>query len=183
MYARRPKATYEAHRAAPTQAQLFVDEPTGLDDPDDRWTPRWFIDELPYKFTLDAAASSKNAVCKRYFDKAKNGLLQSWTGEYVWCNPPYSDIAPWAGKAFDEVRWNGCHLVAMLVPANRTEQPWWQDWIEPIRDGRATRHIRITTKFLRGRLQFGNVGSDAKQPPFGCVLIIFEPPAKRTRKR
>ncbi len=181
MYHKRPKATYEAHRASPVQASLFVDEPNGLDDPDDRWTPRRFIEELPYKFTLDVAASSKNAVCNRYFDKAKNGLLQPWTGERVWCNPPYSDVEPWVRKAMTEI-YTGCLLVAMLVPANRTEQPWWQNWIEPNRDGRHTALIRITTRFIRSRVQFGNVGNESKQPPFGCVLIVFEPPKKRKSK-
>jgi hypothetical protein len=61
----------------------------------------------------------------------------------------------------------------MLVPANRTEQRWWQDLIEPYRDcGQG-----LTTRFLAGRLRFlapgqTHIGAD-ERPPFGCVLLIW----------
>lgn len=99
---------------------------------DDRATPPELFDPLNerFRFTIDVAASAHNTKCERFYSIEDNGLEQSWAGERVWCNPPYSDIRPWVAKA-----WGSCaELVVMLVPANRTEQAWWQDLIEPFRD-------------------------------------------------
>ena len=139
---------------------------------DDRGTdPAWFDSwHRRFGFTVDAAASERNAKLDRFWALDTNGLNQDWTGERVWCNPPYSDIGPWVAKADAET---GAELVVMLLPANRTEQRWWQTWIEPHRD----RGGRLTVEFLAGRLRF--VPSDAERigmnqrPPFGCCLAIW----------
>ena len=89
-----------------------------------------FIDD-EFHFTLDVAANADNAKCERYFTKEDDGLIQSWGGEVVWCNPPYSELRAWVAKATAETS----ATVVMLLPANRTEQPWWQEYIEPYRDG------------------------------------------------
>jgi phage N-6-adenine-methyltransferase len=125
-----------------------------------------------FRFTLDVAASPHNAKLPHYFTAREDGLVQAWTGR-VWCNPPYSDIRSWVCKAWHE--WStGTDLIVMLVPANRTEQGWWQDHIEPARD-REVRGLR--TEFLRGRTRFIATGDDAirpnARPPFGCVLLIW----------
>ena len=64
----------------------------------------------------------------------------------------------------------------MLLPANRTEQAWWQDHVEPYRDGRHPTGPR--TEFLRGRLRFIRHGETEikpnERPPFGCLLAIWE---------
>jgi phage N-6-adenine-methyltransferase len=155
------------------------------DDVDDRRTPSDFWEELheAHRFTLDASASKENAKCAKFFDRETNGLSQSWAGEITWCNPPFSDVRSWVNKAITEVR-KGCPKVVMLLPANRCEQPWWQDYVEPIRDGRGRPDApRITTWFIPGRLRFGarSVSDDAKKPgenrpPFGCVVLVIEPP-------
>ena len=141
---------------------------------DDRWTPPEVFDPLHarFGFTLDAAASEHNHKCPKYFTYEQNGLAQSWAGERVWVNPPYSDIRRWVEKAWAEVR-GGCEVVVMLVPANRTEQRWWQDLIEPTRDkGRG-----LAVEFLPGRMRFKRPdwipGPKGDRPPFGCCLLIF----------
>lgn len=123
-----------------------------------------------FEFTIDAAASAKNCKLPRYHDRARDGLAQSWSGERVWCNPPYSNIGPWVAKALHEVA-AGCPLVLLLLPANRTEQGWWQDLIEPgRRDG------SIEVEFLRGRMRFIAADDDRirpnARPPFGVCLAI-----------
>lgn len=146
-----------------------------LDKVDDRRTPRELFDPLneEFEFTLDAAASADNALLGRYFDREINGLRQDWTRYRVWCNPPYSDIRPWVAKAHREM-WMGCDLIVMLLPANRTEQAWWQDFIEPHR-----RAGKIETRFQRGRLRFDTPDQDyaaqpkGNRPPFGVVLVIW----------
>ncbi len=76
----------------------------GADDAvDDRGTtPADFgkFDSWLGPFTLDVAASDRNAKCSRYFTFTQDGLRQSWAGERVWCNPPYSRIGPWIDKAW-----------------------------------------------------------------------------------
>lgn len=149
-----------------------------LDKVDDRRTPRELFDPLneEFGFTLDAAASEANALTDAYYDLEADGLSQAWHG-VVWCNPPYSDLRPWVEKAWAEIeRPEGPTVIVMLLPANRTEQAWWQDIIEPER-----RKIggQIETRFLRGRLRFDTPDHDyAKQPkgnrpPFGVVLVCF----------
>jgi phage N-6-adenine-methyltransferase len=158
---------------------------------DDRWTPDDFFaaQHAEHRFTIDVAASAQNAKLPRFYTRETDGLSQSWRDERSWCNPPYSALRPWVEKALAEVRTNRCQKVVLLIPANRTEQSFWQDLIEPVRD----RGLGVTTRFVRGRLMFGNVSrSDAtpsrprkspgesarrSSPPFGCVLVIIEPAA------
>lgn len=145
------------------------------DEVDDRWTPLhlWIPWEERWRFTLDVAASHDNYLCQRYFTLEDDGLAQSWQGERVWCNPPYSDMTAWIRKAWYEVE-KGCELVVMLAPANRTEQRWWQEYVEPHRDKGGL----LTTEFLPRRINFGsrdNLGAwSASSAPFGCVLVIWE---------
>ena len=145
-----------------------------IDHVDDRETHPEVFDPLNARFhlTLDAAAAPHNAKCARYFTLNENGLTQSWAGERVWCNPPYSDIRPWVQKAWDE--WPEPELIVMLLPANRAEQAWWQDLVEPHRD-RADSPLRV--EFLRGRMRFirPNAVIDPRgdRPPFGCCLLIW----------
>lgn len=154
-------------------------------DIDDRGTdPAEFakLDDR-FHFTVDVAASPHNARCERFWTVEDNGLEQSWTGQRVWCNPPYSNIRPWVEKAWKErVRgsWNVYRdLIVMLLPANRTEQAWWQELVEGRRDGGTgeTADYRFRTEFLPGRMRFIAPGADRigpnERPPFGCVLLIW----------
>jgi hypothetical protein len=63
----------------------------------------------------------------------------------------------------------------MLIPANRTEQQWWQEHVEPYRDLPGS---GLHVEFLPGRMRFlapgqAEVGPD-ERPPFGCCLLIWE---------
>jgi phage N-6-adenine-methyltransferase len=159
-----------------------------LDEVDDRGTDAEFFASLERrfgKFTLDVAAAEHNAKCRRFYTRADDGLALAWYG-YVWCNPPYSDIRSWVEKAWHEwenrVRFDtlgyptgdDLHLIAMLLPANRVEQGWWQDLVEPHRD-RPGSPLRV--EFLRGRMRFDRPGwekpAKGDRPPFGCCLLIW----------
>lgn len=124
-----------------------------------------------FGFTLDVCALSRNAKCERYITPEEDGLVQDWTGERVWCNPPYSSIEPWVVKAAFEV---GAEVIVMLVPANRTEQGWWQRHVEPVRDcGDGV----LRTEFIAGRTRFIRHEAESikpnERPPFGCCLLIW----------
>jgi len=142
------------------------------DGVDDRATTPEVFDPLDriYQFSIDVAASPANTKCERFYTREDDGLAQSWAGESVWCNPPYSAITPWVAKAWTEH--HHALSIVMLLPANRTEQAWWQDMVEPFRD-RPDTPLRVT--FLRGRLRFlkpGQVTIGANErPPFGCCIL------------
>jgi phage N-6-adenine-methyltransferase len=127
-----------------------------------------------FGFTVDAAASAANAKCERFWTVADDGLAQPWAGERVWCNPPYShpNIGRWIRKAWAE---GDAALIVMLLPANRTEQTWWQAAVEPFRD-RPDGYLR--TEFLPGRMRFIQPGQLViganERPPFGCCLLIWD---------
>jgi len=74
----------------------------------DEWaTPQDFFDALndEFHFTLDVCATPENAKCDRYFTREQDGLSQDWSGETVWCNPPYGrKIADWIRKCFEHSR-------------------------------------------------------------------------------
>lgn len=154
-------------------------ERRGADDEvDDRGTdPAYFaqVSERFGGFTLDVAAAPHNTKCERYFTRADDGLAQSWAGERVWCNPPYSSLDAWVGKAWFEF----AHTlgVVMLLPANRCEQRWWQDKVEPYRDQLGS---PLKVEFLPGRMRFERpgvaIGPKGDRPPFGCVLLIWALP-------
>jgi phage N-6-adenine-methyltransferase len=128
-----------------------------------------------FGFTIDVAASEANAKLPRFYTAEQDGLAQSWAGERVWCNPPYSSIQPWVVKAHEEANRpsNPAELIVMLLPANRTEQGWWQDHVEPARRSGA-----LDVEFLRGRMRF--IAPDAleikpnERPPFGVCLVIWD---------
>lgn len=129
-------------------------------------TPQAFFDTLnaEFHFTLDPCSTDLNAKCKKHFTKAENGLLQDWSGERVFCNPPYgSEIGAWCKKAFEESE-GGKSLVVMLIPA-RTDTAYFHDYI----------YHHAELRFIRGRLKF--VPENAEQAtttaPFPSLVAIF----------
>lgn len=150
-----------------------------IEDVDDRRTrdEYWLPWHDRYRFTLDAAASVENAKLPRFYTREQDGLKQSWATERIWCNPPYSDCGSWVRKAWFE--FNGrlrrpADLIVMLLPANRTEQRWWQEQVEPWRDRPGK---PLTVEFLPGRMRFDRpgvvIGPKGDRPPFGCCLLTW----------
>ncbi len=129
----------------------------------DQWsTPQWFFDELnsEFHFTLDPCADEFNHKCERYFTKEQDGLIQSWEGEIVFCNPPYGrEIGNWVQKCFTEVHDGGCVCAVMLIPA-RTDTQWFHKYI----------YRKAEIRFLKGRLKFGDSKNSA---PFPSMVVIF----------
>lgn len=158
------------------ETQLHPEE-----EPDERYTPSALYLPLheEFRFNLDVCATPASAKCSRYFTLADNGLERSWAGARCWANIPFTVIEPWVVKAWA----SGADLVVMLLPSNRTEQPFWQKHIEPYRDrpqmGAAAHPsgLVLRTRFLPGRQVFGFPGNPEGvgqgSPPFGVVLCIW----------
>jgi phage N-6-adenine-methyltransferase len=147
-----------------------------VDAVDDRGTDQAFFDSLTVRFgafTLDVAAAAHNAKAANFYTRENDGLARRWPGR-VWCNPPYSDCGAWVRKAWIEWASLDTDLIVMLLPANRVEQGWWQDHVEPYRD-RPGHPLRV--EFLRGRMRFDRPGwtkpAKGDRPPFGCCLLIW----------
>lgn len=121
-------------------------------------TPKALFNELDkeFHFTLDACANKDNHKCERYFTEETDGLSQSWVGETVWCNPPYSEIGKWVRKAYEE-HTKPNTAVVMLLPAN-TSATWFHDYIL----------YRTEIRFICLRVFFGKYGA-----PFSSMIVIF----------
>lgn len=107
-------------------------------------------------FTVDVASLHENAKCARHYTPAENGLLQSWKGEKVWCNPPYSEILPWVLKAAREQA-----LTAMLLPATPDTRWFAEIW-----------RSAFEIWFVKGRLQFGGSKCSGRN---GSMIVFFAP--------
>ena len=129
----------------------------------DEWsTPQDFFDELnkEFNFTLDPCATPENAKCEKYYTKEDDGLKQDWSGETVFCNPPYGrGIKDWVKKCYEESKKPNTTVV-MLIPA-RTDTSYFHDYIY---------HKAKEIRFIRGRLKFGNAKNSA---PFPSMVVIF----------
>ena len=125
-------------------------------------TPRSFYEELnkEFNFTLDPCATDSNHKCNKYYTIKENGLLQDWSGETVFCNPPYGRaISEWVKKCYNEHIDHGVTVV-MLIPA-RTDTKYFHDYI----------YNKTEIRFIKGRLKF----NDGKQgAPFPSMLVIYK---------
>lgn len=124
-------------------------------------TPVELFKELDkeFSFTLDPCCTSANAKCKKYYTEKENGLLQSWNGETVFCNPPYgTEIKQWVKKCYYESRKNSAKVV-LLIPA-RTDTEYFHSFI----------YHKAQIRFIKGRLRFSNSKNSA---PFPSMIVIF----------
>ncbi|MFY0760215.1 DNA N-6-adenine-methyltransferase [Metabacillus dongyingensis] len=124
-------------------------------------TPQHFYQALnsEFNFTLDPCATRENAKCLKYYTIEDDGLIQDWEGETAFVNPPYGrEIGNWVQKCYEESLKPETKCV-MLIPS-RTDTKWFHDYI----------YNKAVTRFVRGRLKFGNAKYNA---PFPCMVVIF----------
>lgn len=120
-------------------------------------TPRALFDPLhdEYGFTLDGASEPGNGL----LPKASTAVTPlPWDGERVFCNPPWSNIAPFVELAAQAA------LAVLLVPA-RTNAKWFHRALQ----------LGATARFFIGRPAFGNApdGTKGHNSPVDCMLLVF----------
>lgn len=123
-------------------------------------TPQHFFDILndEFHFTLDPCSTHMNAKCEKHYTREEDGLRQSWTGETVFCNPPYGrELPAWIEKAAKSA--GSGTIVVMLLPA-RTDTKAFHKYI----------YNKAEIRFIRGRLKFGNAKNAA---PFPSMVVVF----------
>lgn len=125
----------------------------------DEWaTPQALFDQLDkeFHFTLDPCASDANHKCETFFTKEDDGLSKKWGG-VAFCNPPYSRIAKWVQKAFEEAK-DGTTVI-MLIPS-RTDTRWFHDYI----------YGKHEIRFIKGRIKFEGAKYNA---PFPSMVVVM----------
>lgn len=127
----------------------------------DEWaTPQELFDPLDaeFHFTLDPCSTDQNAKCAKHYTKVQDGLAQDWTGETVWCNPPYGrDVGKWIRKCYEHFMGGG--TAVLLLPA-RTDTKVFHEYI----------YGKAEIRFIRGRVRFGNSKYNA---PFPSMIVIY----------
>jgi site-specific DNA-methyltransferase (adenine-specific) len=128
----------------------------------DEWeTPQDVFDALDkeFHFTLDPCSTDDNAKCRKHYTKQEDGLAQDWTGETVFCNPPYGKEAPaWMRKCLEHSYGGG--TAVMLIPA-RTDTKAFHEYI----------YGKAEIRFVKGRLKFGQAKYNA---PFPSMIVVFK---------
>lgn len=124
-------------------------------------TPQDLFDALDkeFHFTLDPCSTDANAKCVKHYTKEQDGLARDWTGETVYCNPPYGREMPkWIRKCYEHFLGGG--TAVMLIPA-RTDTIAFHEYI----------YGKAEIRFLRGRLRFNNSKNSA---PFPSMIVIYK---------
>ena len=84
---------------------------------DDYYTPPFIFEALGVEFDMDVSAPPNGVPwipAKQSLTIIEDGLATDWHGR-VWCNPPYSNVTPWAKKLIKHN--NGIALVQMAKSA------------------------------------------------------------------
>jgi len=137
----------------------------------DEWeTPKYFfelLDEI-FHFTLDPCASPSNAKCKKFHTIEDDGLLQDWSGESVFVNPPFSHVKDWVQKCYKEgIKENT--VVVMILPS-RTDTIYWHEYIMKANE----------IWFCKGRVNFllNNLLPKNSSSTFPLAVVVFESETK-----
>jgi site-specific DNA-methyltransferase (adenine-specific) len=129
----------------------------------DEWsTPQWLFDKLneEFLFECDAAATEWNGKCgEEWLQNALEDPWMKWGHKRFWLNPPYSKIAAFMKKAYEESL-KGATVVC-LIPS-RTDTQYWHNYVMKAAE----------IRFVKGRLKFGNEKNSA---PFPSVVVVFDP--------
>lgn len=124
-------------------------------------TPAFIFDQLneEFDFTIDAAASVENTLCERFWSIEDDALKQSWTGERVFCNPPYGPEQTGFIRKAAQLE---ADVSVLLLPA-RVDTRYWHDHVFGIAE----------IRFVRGRIKFAGAKSNA---PFPSAVVIYRRP-------
>lgn len=147
----------------------MVSEISGLKASDRYFTPSLVLDKVAEQWDsidLDPCWDPECAVVAELVYDARagqDGLVLPWRGK-VFCNPPYSDPAPWALRAVQHVAVSSGHEVILLVNA-APGSAWWARWVWP----------HALACFPK-RLKFGKPGGAAPTPnPTDSAILYFGP--------
>ncbi|EIF0916693.1 DNA methylase [Escherichia coli] len=134
---------------------------------DDWRTPYRLFHNLhrEFNFSLDGAATEHDALLPRFTDDIHN---QSWDGERVFCNPPYSDTKTFLVKASE------ADLAVFLIPY----RPQTIYWLKHIFTNPLCHEIRILHRAVKYLPPAGHNGLVVRSP-FPTAVVVFKREPRR----
>ena len=135
-----------------------------------------------YDFACDVAASDENHLCDKYITEDEDCLSSNWngfgleSGDYVWCNPPYSKPLPFVQKCIDE---SICLGIGSVILVNHDMSVGWSALLTSIGC-----NIEVFTAsgdksektYRTGRIAFIDTdGYPVPSNPKGQVAVIIPP--------
>ncbi|HFV6818431.1 TPA: DNA N-6-adenine-methyltransferase [Escherichia coli] len=118
-----------------------------------------------FGFTLDGAATKHDTLLPRFTDDIHN---QSWDGERVFCNPPYSDTKTFLVKASE------ADLAVFLIPY----RPQTIYWLKHIFTNPLCHEIRILHRAVKYLPPAGHNGLVIRSP-FASAIVIFKSESRK----
>lgn len=118
-----------------------------------------------FGFSMDGAATKHDALLPRFTDDIHN---QSWVGEKVFCNPPYSDIPSFLLKASES------DLAVFLIPY----RPHTTYWLKHIFTNPLCHEIRILHRAVKYLPPAGYNGLTTRSP-FAAAVVVFKKESRR----
>ncbi|RIH38471.1 DNA methylase [Shigella dysenteriae] len=116
-------------------------------------------------FSLDGAATEHDTLLPRFTDDIHN---QSWDGERVFCNPPYSDTKTFLVKASE------ADLAVFLIPY----RPQTIYWLKHIFTNPLCHEIRILHRAVKYLPPAGHNGLTIRSPFPSAVVVFKKEPRK-----
>lgn len=140
-----------------------------------------------YFFECDVAADHDNHLCEKFITERENALEMNWCvfagpGEYVWCNPPYSDPLPWVEHCIFNSRAYGVGSVMLLNHDMSVE------WSFVLSQLQCEIHVftafgrKFNKTFKRGRMSFLNANNEPVDQNNKGQFVAVIPPYVRPGK-
>ncbi|EFK6623497.1 DNA methylase [Escherichia coli] len=118
-----------------------------------------------FGFSMDGAATKHDTLLPRFTDDIHN---QSWDGERVFCNPPYSDTKTFLVKASE------ADLAVFLIPY----RPQTIYWLKHIFTNPLCHKIRILHRAVKYLPPAGHNGLVIRSPFPSAVVVFKKEPRK-----
>lgn len=124
---------------------------------------------------LDVCGTHANTKCPDWFTPQMDGLMQDWKKDF-WMNPPYSKIADWIKKAYEEHhKWN---VTGTALTYTKSDLPWWHEYV--LDKGAEIFFLRGRVNFLKDGVPVTNKKTGRKQSaPYPSVVIVFRKVQKK----
>ncbi|EIJ5655433.1 DNA methylase [Escherichia coli] len=118
-----------------------------------------------FGFSMDGAATKHDTLLPRFTDDIHN---QSWVGEKVFCNPPYSNTKTFLLKAAE------ADLAVFLIP-HRANTSYW---LRHIYSNNHCHEIRILHRAVKYLPPAGHNGLVIRSPFPSAVVVFKKEPRK-----
>ncbi len=146
-------------------------------DRDSRFTPPDFMDSVYAAFgpiDLDPCADLRSPVVARrriLLSEGGDGLVDDWSGQLAYVNPPFSNMLAWLRRAHDQWRAGKVATVVCLVPV-RTDSTFFHDTLSADAD----------IFLLRGRVKFLSARGKPQYTPFSLMVATLGATTKQKRR-